>query len=265
MLGRFKWLLVLWGFLMAQDGLAGGAPGTPGTIVYDPINHVETAMTAANSVRQTAQQVQSYLLQVQEYLMEAQNIADLPQATLSQTLTPLGNDMVNAQALADLLNTTQGQLSGLQQSFNQQIREMTYMGLSPAQYLDRQLQMAQAQGQGVSGALANSVNQMQAINLNLGKVQALQGQISGSAGLQQSLQVVNEHLNLLAGQNVQLMGLIASHQAVIASQWQMNQSNDQAAGQLLVQQQSDMNTKVQILHQDLQQRETGQGWGILAQ
>lgn len=260
-----KWFLVVWGLFVAYDSLAGGAPGSPGTIVYDPINHVETAMTAANSVRQTAQQVQGYLLQVQQYLMEAQNIANLPQAVLSQTFTPLGNDMANAQTLADVLNTTQNQLSGLQQSFNQQIREMTYMGLSPSQYLDRQLQIAQAQGQGVSGALANSVNQMQAINLNLGKVQALQGQISGSSGLQQSLQVVNEHLNLLAGQNAQLMGLIASHQAVIAAQWQTNQSNDQTAGQLLVQQQADMNSKVQLLHQDLQQHEIGQGWGVLAQ
>ncbi len=240
-----------------------GGGGAMGTIVYDPTNHAETAISAANAVRQTAQMVQSYALQFQQYLNELEQLKKLPQDTLGQVLQPYTDQMAAVQSLSQTLNDTLGQVEALQGMFTTQFRQMAAQGLSPNQYMDREMQIAQYRGQGIGTVFQNEVTTLQSVNDSYARIRLLQNQIPASAGLQQSFQTVNQHLNLLAGQNAQLIGLIASHQANASARLQDEASANAVAGEIIQQRRQDDALKVQILHQQLRQQESVRGWGIM--
>lgn len=236
-----------------------------GTIVYDPTNHVETALTAANAVRQTAQMVQAYTLQIQQYLNELENLKRLPQETLDQVLKPYTDDIAAAQSLSQTLGSTLAQINDLQNSFTSQFRQMAAMGLSPNQYMDREMQIAQFRGQSISSVYQNEVGIMQSVNDSYGRIRKLQEQIPSSSGLQQSFQTVNQHLNLLVGQNAQLISLIAGHQANASARQQDEASANAMAGEIIQKRRQDEALKVQQLHQQLRDQESTMGWGIMSQ
>jgi P-type conjugative transfer protein TrbJ len=249
---------------LAQPAGAGGG-GAMGTIVYDPTNHAETALTAANAVRQTAQMVQAYTLQIQQYLNELENLKRLPQETLDQVLSSYSNEIATAQSLSQTLGNTLGQINTLQDSFTAQFRQMAAMGLSPNQYMDREMQIAQFRGQSISSVYQNEVSIMQSVNDSYARIRMLQEQIPASSGLQQSFQTTNQHLNLLAGQNALLISLIAGHQANASAHLQDEAKANAMAGEIIQKRHQDEALKVQQLHQQLRDQESTMGWGIMSQ
>lgn len=234
-----------------------------GTIVFDPTNYAETAVTAANSIRQTAQMVQAYLLQVQQYLTELQNLEKFPQATFSQTLKPYTNEIATAQSLSQSLTTLLTQVTGVQNTFNDQFRQMAAMGVTPSDYMTREMQIAQYRGQSLQTTFQDQVSALQAVNDSYARILLLQDQIPASSGLQQSFQTVNQHLNLMAGQNAQLIALIAGSQANASARAQDEAVANQLAGEIIQQRRQNDVAKVQQLHQQLQSQESGLGWGIM--
>ncbi len=247
-----------------QLAWAGGG-GAMGTIVYDPTNHAETAVSAANAVRQTAQMVQAYTLQIQQYLNELEHLKKLPQEALDQVLKPYADDIAAAQSLSQTLGSTLGQINDLQNSFTAQFRQMVAMGLSPSQYMDREMQIAQFRGQSINSVFQNEVGIMQSVNDSYARIRKLQEQIPASSGLQQSFQTVNQHLNLLAGQNAQLISLIAGHQANDSAHQQDEAHASAMAGEIIQKRRQDEALKVQQLHQQLRDQESAMGWGIMSQ
>ncbi|MDE2259042.1 MAG: hypothetical protein KGK17_01785 [Betaproteobacteria bacterium] len=247
-----------------QVAWAGGG-GAMGTIVYDPTNHAETALTAANAVRQTAQMVQAYTLQIQQYLNELENLKKLPQEALDQILKPYTDEIATAQSLSQTLGTTLNQIHDLQNTFTVQFRQMVAMGLSPSQYMDREMQIAQFRGQNINSVFQNEVSILQSVNDSYTRIRKLQEQIPASSGLQQSFQTVNQHLNLLAGQNAQLISLIAGHQANDSAHQQDETNANALAGEIIQKRRQDEAVKVQQLHQQLRDQESTMGWGIMSQ
>lgn len=234
-----------------------------GDIVYDPTNHVENALTAANSVRQVAQMVQSYTLQVQQYMNELQNLSHLPNDTLSQVLKPYQDDLAAAQALSQALGTTLTNLNTLQSSFDNQFRQMAVQGITPSQYLNREAQLAAWHGQNLQNVYQGQINAMQSVNDSYARVLKLQEQIPASAGMQQSFQTVNQHLNLLAGQNAQLIGLISSQQSKDAQEGLSRNAANANANQIIQNRVNSDAGKVNSLHQQLRSQENTSGWGIM--
>jgi P-type conjugative transfer protein TrbJ len=234
-----------------------------GDIVYDPTNHVENALTAANSVRQVAQLVQSYTLQVQQYLNELQNLSHLPTDAINQVLKPYQADLAAAQALSQALGTTQNSLTALQSSFDNQFRQMAVLGITPSQYLNREAQLAAWHGQNLQNVYQGQITAMQSVNDSYARVLKLQQQIPASAGMQQSFQTLNQHLNLLAGQNAQLIGLISSQQARDAQENLTRNAANTNANQIIQNRLNSDAIKVSNLHQQLRSQENTSGWGIM--
>ncbi|WP_297473019.1 hypothetical protein [Ferrovum sp.] len=234
-----------------------------GMVVYDPINHIETALTAANAVQQTAQQVQAYLIQLQQFAAQMQNLQTLPQAVLAQVLLPYTRQMATAQSLAQTLAFTGQQITSLQQTLLDQSRQMSALQLTPQDYLAREIQWSQTQGTGLGVTLQGEVGVLQGLSGSYAQLQQLQGQIGTTGGMQQSFQTVNQHLNLLAGQNAQLMGLIASAQANASAQQQQDALVNGTAARTVQRRLQNDHLKIQQWHDQLQQKENGLGWGIL--
>jgi P-type conjugative transfer protein TrbJ len=250
------------GLLPAQSGFFGGGGGY---IVYDPTNHAETAVTAANSIRQTAQMVQAYTLQMQQYLTQLQNLKQLPQAVIQQILQPYTEQVATAQALSQALNATLGQVNNLQATFNAQFRQMAAMGVGPTEYMNREMQIAQYRGESIATVFKGEIAAMQSVNDSYSRIRKLQEQIPASAGMQQSFQTVNQHLSLLAGQNAQLIALIASHQANASARAQDESSANALAGEIIQKRRQDDAGKVKQLHQQLHDLDATMGWGLMSQ
>lgn len=234
-----------------------------GDIVYDPTNHAENAVTAANSIRQLAQQVQAYTLQVQQYLNELQHLSHLPNDTINQVLKPYQDDLAAAQTLSQTLNSTLVNLNTLRSGFDNQFRQAAAQGVTPAQYLDREAQLAAWHGQNLQSVYQGQITAMQSVNDAYPRILMLQQQIPASAGMQQSFQTVNQHLNLLAGQNAQLIGLISSRQSQDLQEKQSSNAANATANQIIQNRLSSDATKVNSLHQQLRSQENSAGWGIM--
>ncbi len=263
--GTWGWRVgqvLLWLCAWSTTAFAGGS-GAMGNVVYDPMNHVQTTISAGNSVLQTAQMVQAYTLQIQQYLNELENLKRLPQDTLSAVLQPYTDEMSAAVNLGQTLGDTLGQIRQLQEDFTSQIRQMSALGVTPSQYLDREMQIAQHRGTSVSAVFKNEVDTMQSVNDSFGRIKQLQQQIPASSGLQQSFQTVNQHLNLLAGQNAQLIKLIAGHQATQSAHQQDEENANAVAGELIQKRRLEDSANIRLLHQQLREQESVMGWGLM--
>jgi hypothetical protein len=104
---------------------------------------------------------------------------------------------------------------------------------------------------------------MQSVNDSYARVLKLQQQIPASAGMQQSFQTLNQHLNLLAGQNAQLIGLISSQQARDAQESITRNAANTNANQIIQNRLNSDASKVSNLHQQLRSQENTSGWGIM--
>ncbi|MDA8417213.1 MAG: hypothetical protein M0Z78_09200 [Betaproteobacteria bacterium] len=251
--GMGLWLLMEWGVTQAF-----------GMLVYDPINHIETAVTAANAVRQTAQQLMAYLLQLQQLALQIQNLRSLPQNVMAQVLTPYSQQMVVAQTLYATLSQTAQQLQVLKAGLVGQAQQMVLLQQTPQNFLQNEIQFNQTQGYGLGAALQQELGTLQGLGSSYGQIQSLQTQIPAAAGMQQSLQTVNQHLNLLAGQNNQLMGLIATAQANVAARQQYEAQNNGAAAQVVQQRLQTDAQKIQQWQGRLTQNELSSGWGVMS-
>ncbi len=235
-----------------------------GMLVYDPINHIETALTAANAVRQTAQQMAAYLLQLQQWALQIRNLRTLPQAVLDTALAPYQQQMVVVQSLFQTLTATAQQIQALKTDLLGQAQQMTLLQQTPQDYLQREIQFNQARGQGLGAVLQNELATSQALQTSYGQIQALQQQIPGTLGVQESLQGVNAHLNLLAGQNNRLTALIAAAQANESARQQQEAGANGAAAQVVQQRLQSDTQKIQQWQSRLTQGEAVSGWGIMS-
>ncbi len=260
--GFFRQIAAAWLFAWSASVVAGGAGGM-GNVVYDPMNHVQTTISAANSVLQTAQMVQAYTLQIQQYLNELENLKRLPQETLNAVLQPYTDEISAAVNLSQTLGDTLAQIHQLQDDFTSQIRQMSAQGVTPAQYMDREMQIAQHRGTSVAAVFKNEVDTMQSVNDSFNRIKQLQQQIPASSGLQQSFQTVNQHLNLLAGQNAQLIKLIAGHQATQSAHQEDEDKANTVAGELIQKRRQDDSANIRQLHQQLREQESLMGWGLM--
>lgn len=255
---------VVAGLLVLGVSSGGGPVQAFGMLVYDPINHIETAVTAANAVRQTAQQLMDYLVQLQQLAMQIQNLRTLPQSVMAQVLAPYNQQMAVAQTLYATLSQTTQQLQMLKTGLVGQTQQMALLQQTPQTYLQNEIQFNQTQGNGLGAALQQEVGALQGLGTSYGQIQALQTQIPAAAGMQQSLQTVNQHLNLLAGQNNQLMGLIATAQANVAARQQYEAQNDGAAAQVIQQRLQSDAQKIQQWQGRVTQNELSSGWGVMS-
>lgn len=253
---------VVWGLVGML--LCSGQGHAFGMLVYDPINHIETAITAANAVRQTAQQMVSYMVQLQQLATQIQNIRSLPVNVMAQILAPYEQQMANAQSLLQTLTVTAQQLQSLKATLTGQAQQMAAWQQTPQTYLQNEVQFNQTQGQGLGAALQNELMTLQGLRVSYGQIQSLQTQIPAAVGMQQSLQTVNQHLNLLAGQNNQLMGLIAAAQANEAAARQHDTVVNVVAAQIMQQRLQSDTQKIQQWQSNLSSGEASLGWGVMS-
>ena len=233
------------------------------SVVYDPINHIENAAAAAEATKQTAGQIQAYALQAQQYAAQLQNLKRLPDEILQRTLKPYQEEAKVATQLYSELKSAYRDVKSLQNGFQSRLREIGALKLSPKDYLEHEIRLAERKGSGWEQAFRGDLAALQSVNDDFARIKSLQAQIGASVGVQQSMQSLNEHLNLLAGQNAQLVGLIASRQAMLASQAKTESDADATNANYQIRRAEEERLLVNALREEFRRAEKADGWGIM--
>ena len=172
-----------------------------GRIVFDPTNYAENVLTAARSLEQINNQIQSLQNEAQMLINQARNLASLPHSSLQQL-------QQNVQRTQQLLTQAQNiafEVGQIDQAFQQNY------GNVPLSATEQQLvEGARARWEktvdGLQDALRVQAGVVGNIDTNRAEMSALVGQSQNAVGALQATQAGNQ---LLALQSQQLSDLIA--------------------------------------------------------
>lgn len=268
--GSAQWVLILLSVCVlvfvsqpARSWSLFGGGGGLGGIVYDPTNHIETAVSAAESVKQTTLQVRAEIQRLQQLAAEIEQLKTLPQEVIQQTLKDSLQQIAVLQQGNALMSSITSEVDGIKQLYSARLRQMASMGLSPTDFLNYEIQLAHLQNKSQSALVDQNQQVLAGIQQSMERLKSLQAQIPASSGVHQSMQTTNQYLDLLAGQTTQLLQIMASQASANTSRQQLQDSNSadfnaREAARI----QSDK-AKIRLIRQQLRDNEAKNGWGIM--
>lgn len=177
------------------------SPARAQWVVYDPTNYVQNVLTAARTLEQINNQIQSLQNEATMLINQARNLASLPYSALQQL-------QQNVQRTQQLLGQAQNiafDVQRIDQAFQQQYGKVSLSATDQQLIAD-----ARSRWENTVGSLQDAMR-VQAgvvgnIDINRTQMSALIGQSQGATGALQATQAGNQ---LLALQSQQLSDLIA--------------------------------------------------------
>jgi P-type conjugative transfer protein TrbJ len=172
-----------------------------GRIVFDPTNYAENLLTAARSLEQINNQIQSLQNEAQMLINQARNLASLPHSSLQQI-------QQNVQRTQQLLGQAQNiafEVAQIDQAFTQQYGAVSLSASEQQLVSDARSRWENTVG-GLQDALRVQAGAVGNIDPNRAEMSALVGQSQNAVGALQATQAGNQ---LLALQSQQLSDLIA--------------------------------------------------------
>jgi P-type conjugative transfer protein TrbJ len=172
-----------------------------GRIVYDPSNYAQNVLTAARTLEQINNQIQSLQNEAQMLINQARNLASLPYSSLQQL-------QQNVQRTQQLLGQAQNlafEVGQIDQAFQQQYGNVSLSATDAQLVADARGRWENTVG-GLQDAMRVQAGVVGNIDSNRAEMAALVGQSQGATGALQATQAGNQ---LLALQSQQLSDLIA--------------------------------------------------------
>jgi P-type conjugative transfer protein TrbJ len=172
-----------------------------GRIVYDPSNYAQNVLTAARTLEQINNQIQSLQNEAQMLINQARNLASLPHSSLQQI-------QQSVQRTQQLLNQAQNiafEVGQIDQAFQQRYGNVSLSATDRQLVADARSRWENTVG-GLQDAMRGQAGVVGNIDSNRAEMATLVGQSQGATGALQATQAGNQ---LLALQSQQLSDLIA--------------------------------------------------------
>jgi P-type conjugative transfer protein TrbJ len=172
-----------------------------GGVVFDPTNHAQNVLTAARSLEQINNQIQSLQNEAQMLIGQARNLASLPYSSvrqLEQNIERTGQLLGEAQNIAFAVSEVDG-------AFEQNYGDIVLSATDEELLASARSRWENTIG-GLHDALRVQAGVVGNIDANRGEMSALVGQSQSAVGALQATQAGNQ---LLALQSQQLSDLIA--------------------------------------------------------
>lgn len=172
-----------------------------GRIVFDPSNYAENVLTAARTLEQINNQIQSLQNEATMLINQARNLASLPYSSLQQL-------QQNVQRTQQLLGQAQNlafEVGQIDQAFQSQYGNVSLSATDTQLVADARSRWENTVG-GLQDAMRVQAGAVGNIDSNRAEMAALVGQSQGATGALQATQAGNQ---LLALQSQQLSDLIA--------------------------------------------------------
>ncbi|MET1753879.1 P-type conjugative transfer protein TrbJ [Novosphingobium sp. RD2P27] len=170
-------------------------------IVYDPTNYVQNVLTAARTLEQINNQIQSLQNEAQMLINQARNLASLPHSSLQQ----LQQSVQRTQQLLSQAQNIAFDVQRIDQAFQQQYGNVSLSATDQQLVADARTRWQNTVG-GLQDAMRVQAGAVGNIDSNRAEMATLVGQSQGAAGALQATQAGNQ---LLALQSQQLSDLIA--------------------------------------------------------
>nr|WP_312165150.1 P-type conjugative transfer protein TrbJ [Brevundimonas diminuta] len=172
-----------------------------GRIVYDPTNYAQNLLTAARTLEQINNQIQSLQNEAQMLINQARNLASLPYSSLQQ----LQQSVQRTQQLLGQAQNIAFEVGQIDQAFQQQYGNVSLSATDAQLIADARSRWENTVG-GLQDAMRVQAGAVGNIDSNHAEMAALVGQSQGATGALQATQAGNQ---LLALQSQQLSDLIA--------------------------------------------------------
>lgn len=177
-----------------------------GRIVYDPTNHAENLLTAARSLAQINNQIQSLQNEAQMLINQARNLASLPHSSLRQ----LQQSIQRTQELLSEARNIAFDVREIDQAFQSQ-----YSNIELSASDEQLIADARSRWENTVGALQDAMRVQAGVVGNIdaqrAEMDALVGQSQGATGALQATQAGNQLLALQAQQLSDLTALLAAN------------------------------------------------------
>jgi P-type conjugative transfer protein TrbJ len=181
--------------------------GGSGSVVYDPMNHAENITTAMQTTANLAETIKiaettqlQYLLELQNYLSSG-DIRLLEQQAANKQMRALRGE------LESLLATGENARDRIMQRFKEYVASpLDWQG-----YIARERQLAERRLGKNAVIFATEQQALQDLDQQHAVVQRLGREVATATGTNQLLQILSQHMSLVATQNSQVIAL-AAHQ-----------------------------------------------------
>jgi len=172
-----------------------------GRIVYDPSNYAQNVLTAARTLEQINNQIQSLQNEAQMLINQARNLASLPYSALQQ----IQQNVSRTQQLLAQAQNIAFDVQNIDQAFQQQYGNVS-LSTTDAQFVADARDRWQNTVGGLQDAMKVQAGVVGNIDSNRAEMSTLVGQSQGATGALQATQAGNQ---ILALQSQQLSDLIA--------------------------------------------------------
>lgn len=220
--------------------------------VIDPANLIQNMQTAMNTIRELEQEAQAEYTRIQQLQVLVQQAKSYAGGDLMQNR--YDQQQQRYENFLNALQDTYGSMANMQQVLQDNARKVSASGLSWDQYMQYLKEAAQRRQQGAMEQLSTAQQALQNVNDNYDRLKQYQAQIPQTAGTQQSLQLLNQQMNLVAGQNQQLLQMLAADSVRRSQQKALDEAQIQGDANQLAQQRQAREQSVDSLIQENQAR-----------
>ncbi|HXN15126.1 MAG TPA: hypothetical protein VN878_02035 [Usitatibacter sp.] len=206
--------------------------GVGAAIVYDPTNHIENVRQAVEAIRisalnesQLAQQVlialntgRQYVQMLKDYQVQVNSLRGMSAAQIFSLAKTLGGEAALYADLAERVSRTDRNLRGVLDMYRDIERVGNYTDMSPEQIFWQERYRKQQENSYTRDRFANIQRTLASVQNDIERITQLAAAIpdssaEGEQSLRKSVEVVATHLNVIAGQNTQLLALLAEEAA----------------------------------------------------
>lgn len=212
----------LWGGVAFAGG--GGMGGA--TEVTQLLNHAELASSVSQQATMVGQNATAQLTRISQLANQLKNLVQLPQNLLAQTLAPYQQQIGDLKSVVQAVGSLQSAAAQTQALLTNGIGEMNTTGMSPLQWLNAYINLAQQQGGQYQRQLDSDLDTLSNLSQQAQNLQTLSAQIPAVSGNVQGLQLLNQQANLLGGEMVELRALV-QRQVVMQEQDKLNEAHAQ--------------------------------------
>ena len=195
---------------------AGGPPGRPGaaapptdaqTVVYDPSNYAQNALTAARALQQINNQIRSLENQLQMLVNQRKNLTGLSYSSL-QTIE---RSLAQTQQLLNQAQRPPYNVNQIDQTFGRLYPQTYSASTSSQQFINDAQARWQNSLAGHQDALRVQAGVVQSLDVTRSEINGLVSSSQSAAGILQAAQAGNQLIALLTRQLANLTAVVAAH------------------------------------------------------
>lgn len=200
-----KHLKILVAFSLSAVACSGFCGGGGGSIVFDPSNYAQNIVTAAESLKATGDRAVQIRTQYLQYATQLKQLQSMAAGDLVKMRADNAQDIQNITGYINSVRQTQGDVQRTRDLLLQRFNEQSLSGLSWQAYL-------QAEGNRIRNGVQAATDRAEIDRVALEKVardyqqaRAWGEKIDKSAGMHESMQLMNAQMNKVVTQNAEVI------------------------------------------------------------